>query len=206
MVKNPAVPRSAIAKQLKLLEKSLQLGKPSLYLAGIRSTTVRGDVSGSSESEMSENEAAAYIANSPLMRAEGPQQQAPPSSPVRQGGSVTVTAQYRSPSTLNSEENTRVEHIHERENLTAPAASDMSDEVVTIDVIEPKAAAAKRKIPPLSVWRPSDADLGYAALPSKSAADPVAENPPPGAAPSSNRYCKFGEELVLWRFLLCKQK
>jgi hypothetical protein len=197
-----------------------------LYLTGIRSTTVRGDVSGSSEYEISENEAAANIANSPLMRAEGTQQQAPPSSPVRHGGSVTVTARYRSPSTLNSEENTpmfhktparpktsrapsavvRAEPIHERENLTAPAASDMSDEVVIIDVIEPEAAAAKRKIPPPSVWRPSDADLGYAALPSKSAADPVAENPPPAAAPSSNRYRKFGEELVLWRFLLCKRK
>jgi hypothetical protein len=69
MVKNPSVPRTVIAKQLKLLEKSIEQRNPLLLARTRLPQPISDDREAvDSEQEYTESEAADYIANSPFMQ------------------------------------------------------------------------------------------------------------------------------------------
>jgi hypothetical protein len=63
LVKDPAVPRTIIVNKLRVLEESQRTRNPLLYVADQLNRC-----SGGGEYNLSEAEAAAYIANSPLMK------------------------------------------------------------------------------------------------------------------------------------------
>jgi hypothetical protein len=121
MVKNPSVPRTVIAKQLKLLEKSIEQRNP-LLLARTRLPQPISDEREAvdSEQEYTESEAADYIANSPFMQdvAANPgdirsqqQQISQPSNRTAPVRPVPVAAIHQpSPAATDSAENTPMFH------------------------------------------------------------------------------------------------
>jgi hypothetical protein len=120
MVKNPSVPRTVIAKQLKLLEKSIEQRNP-LLLARTRLPQPIGDEREAvdSEQEYTESEAADYIANSPFMQdvanpgdIRSQQQTSQPSNRTAPVRPVPVAAPHHqpSPAATDSAENTPMFH------------------------------------------------------------------------------------------------
>jgi len=120
MVKNPSVPRTVIAKQLKLLEKSIEQRNP-LLLARTRLPQPISDEREAvdSEQEYTESEAADYIANSPFMQdvanpvdIRSQQQISQPSNRAAPVRPVPVSAPHHqpSPAATDSAENTPMFH------------------------------------------------------------------------------------------------
>ena len=127
LAKNPAVPRTAVVDRLKVLEESVRTGNPLLY-ASTQFPMVPSSISSGTAAAISDNEAeaAAYIANSPLMRPSPhrfdlirpggvvrTQQQRllPPPTPPRPAAKTVLTTNAgNSPRPTESAENTPMFH------------------------------------------------------------------------------------------------
>ncbi len=182
MVKNPSVPRTVIAKQLKLLEKSIEQRNP-LLLARTRLPQPISDEREAvdSEQEYTESEAADYIANSPFMQdvvanpgdIRSQQQISQPSNRAAPVRPVPVAAPHHqpSPAATDSAENTPMFH-------KTPARFTASRPLPPPPLPKPVSEAAASMTTPAAAAEMNDGEVATAAGPAartaEAAAAPVA--------------------------------